>query len=199
MAFMEYRTQTSLYTNLITKGLDYIARNVDEDCDTYTLALVSYVLFQANHPLKQSAFNLLESRSRTSNGMKWWGRDVPPNETRNPWNYLPRSTDIETTSYALLTFLEADLIDDAMSIVNWLVNQGNKMGGFKSTQDTRMALLAMYKLVMRLSSESNMRVSYKYIKDMSNVFSINQDNAMVIQKFKVRNVKVVLGLVQFFL
>lgn len=183
--FIENRKKSSQYTNLISKGLDYVARNLDEDDSIYGNALASYVLQIANHPSWRQALNHLDLKAKTGIDLKWWGKDVSKNEASNPWNSLPKSVDIEATSYALLAFLEADLIDDAIPIVNWLVSQSNSLGGFASTQDTRMALLALYRLVLRLSIQSNMQINYQYRKQESSKFSINQNNAMIVQKVQV--------------
>jgi CD109 antigen len=89
----------------------------------------------AKHPSKQSAFNLLDVRSKTKGNQKWWAKDVPSNEIKNPWNKLPKSIDIETSAYGLLTFLEANYFEDAIPVLNWLLDQQNSIGGFTSSQD----------------------------------------------------------------
>lgn len=185
-AFLENRKASSQYTNLILKGLDFVARYMyEEDQDVYSIALAAYVLQISNHQLRSQALTKLMSKAKTKNDMKWWGKDIPLDETKNPWNYLPNSINIETTSYALLAYLEADLVDEAMPIVNWLVNQGNNLGGFASTQDTRMALMALYRLVLRLSIESRMQITYQYRKQDNGQFSINKNNALIVQEAKV--------------
>lgn len=174
-----------LHNNIINKGLDYIARNLDERESVYTIAICSYILQITNHPSKQTAFNLLDSKAKTSNDTKWWARDTPSNETNNPWNKLPKSMDIETTSYALLTFLEAGLTDDAIPVVNWLVNQQNNLGGFTSSQDTVIGLYALYKLVTKLSLQPNIQIQIGDSPRQTNNININQNNAMIVQKLQV--------------
>ncbi|KAI4464831.1 macroglobulin / complement [Holotrichia oblita] len=186
--FLENRKTSSQYTNLISKGLDFVARYMyEEDQDIYSIALAAYVLQISNHQLSSQALTKLMSKVKTKNDMKWWGKDIPEDETKNPWNYLPNSMNIEITSYALLAYLEADLLDEAMPIVNWLVNQGNNLGGFVSTQDTRMALMALYRLVLRLSIESSMQITYQYRKQDNGQFSINKNNALIVQEAKLGN------------
>ncbi|GJQ86520.1 hypothetical protein Trydic_g10420 [Trypoxylus dichotomus] len=185
--FLENRRISSQYTNLIMKGLDYVARNMYDDQGIYAIALASYILQISNHELRREALTELELKAKTKNNMQWWEKDFPTNETKNPWNHLPKSIDIEITSYALLAYLESDLIDEAIPVVNWLVNQGNNLGGFTSTQDTRMALMALSRLVLRLSVETNMQIRYQYRQQDSNNFSINKNTAIIVQEAKLGN------------
>lgn len=188
LAFIEYKNYNSSYTNTINKGLDYIARNIDENEEVYTLAICTYVLQLSKHPSRQNAFNLLDSKAKTVNGSKWWGMDFPASERNNPWNFLPKSMDIEATSYALLSFLEANLIEDSIPVLTWLLNQQNSLGGFASTHDTTVGLYALYKLVLKIGSgEADMRVEFKYKEQETNTFNINRENAMILQKLQVGN------------
>lgn len=169
----------------MNKALDYIVRYLTSEEDVYTIAICSYILQLLKHPARQTAFYYLDSKAKTANNSKWWARDVPKNETQNPWNYLPKSMDIETTAYGLLAFLEAGLIDDAIPIVNWLVNQQNSLGGFTSSQDTVVGLHALYKLVLLLSTKTNIQFEFQYREQEVNRISVNQNTAMIVQKMTV--------------
>ncbi|VEN35278.1 unnamed protein product, partial [Callosobruchus maculatus] len=172
-------------TNSVNKGLDYIARYIDESASAYTLALCSYALHLSKHTSKQSAFNLLNAKAKNKNHMKWWAKDFPTKEDKNPWMRLPRSIDIETTSYALLTYLEANQLEDAVGILDWLLNQQNSMGGFTSSHDTVVGLMALYKLVTRLATPSNMQVEVEYGKEAHHHFSVNKNNDMIMQSRQI--------------
>lgn len=168
---------------MINRGLDYIARNIEETEESYSLALCSYVLQLSKHPSKQSAFNLLDNRANYTDNLKWW--EKPKQDKDNPWNNLPRSVDIEMTSYALLTFLEENLIEDSIPILNWLLKQQNDIAGFSSTQDTVVGLQALYKLVMKLSVPTNVQIEFTYSKKDSKEFHISQNDATIEQRFEV--------------
>lgn len=185
LCFLENQRTTSIYTNTINKGLDYIARNIDENESLYTIAICSYVLQIAKHTSKQNAFNLLDSKAKTGNNLKWWAKDVPKNEMKNPWNYLPKSIDIETTSYALLAFLEANLLDDALPVANWILGEENNLGGFTSSQDTVLGLAAIHRLVKQLSAVTNAQIEFTTRKQEVNRFSVNKNTAMIVQKLQV--------------
>ncbi|KAJ8965945.1 hypothetical protein NQ317_008000, partial [Molorchus minor] len=176
-----------LVFNAVNKGLDYIARNIEEDESAYGLALCSYVLHLAKHASKQSAFNLLEVKSKSKGSMKWWSKDVSQNETKNPWHHLPRSIDIETTSYALLTFMELNLLEDSVPVLNWLLNQQNNLGGFTSSQDTVVGLQALYKLVLKLASPTNMQLEFEYGGEHKGKFNINKNNVMILLNTQINS------------
>lgn len=57
-----------------------------------------------------------------------------PNDKKNPWVDEPNSVDVEMTAYALLTYLQRGLVEDALPILHWLVSQQNDQGGFASSQ-----------------------------------------------------------------
>jgi len=55
-------------------------------------------------------------------------------DQKNPWVGEPNSVDVEMTAYALLTYLQRGLVEDALPILHWLVSQQNEQGGFASSQ-----------------------------------------------------------------
>lgn len=173
------------YPSIIRRALDYIANNINENEDMYTLAIASYALHLSKHARKQTALNLLESKAKTNATMKWWAEDIPKAEEQNPWHYLPKSIDIEMTSYALLSYVEANLIEDAIPVVNWLLSQANPFGGFASSQDTIVGLHALSKLTEKLATSTSMQVKFSYKNQESNNISVNKNSAMIVQKFKV--------------
>lgn len=101
--------------------------------DTYALSLCAYSLNLAKHPFETSAFNYLESKAMTQPDLKWWGKPVPVDD-KNPHYALPRSVNVEMTSYALLTYLRRNLLSDTIPVMKWLIKQRNPEGGFASTQ-----------------------------------------------------------------
>lgn len=129
--------------------------------------------------------NLLELKAKTNKSMKFWTEDVPESEKLNPWHYLPKSLDIEASSYALLTYVERGFIEDSIPVLNWLLAQENPFGGFASTRDTVVALNALAKLNNKITPSTNIQVKFAYKKQESNNINVNKDNALIIQKFKV--------------
>ncbi|KAF5298450.1 hypothetical protein FQR65_LT01229 [Abscondita terminalis] len=186
MAFIENQKTNFAYRNTINKGLDYIARTMKESNNIYTLAICTYVLHLENHPASRGALNLLDVKANVNENMKWWAAPITKNDEKNPWNKLPKSLDIETTSYVLLSMMEGNLLDDSIPVLNWLIQQQNSLGGFTSTQDTVIAMIALNKVVSKLSTKSNIEIDVKY-KDGEEKLRVNPNNAMIEQKIKLSN------------
>jgi A-macroglobulin complement component. len=51
------------HRNTINKAVDYIVKNLAGTEDAYAIAICSYALHLAQHPVKDVAFNLLESKA----------------------------------------------------------------------------------------------------------------------------------------
>ncbi|XP_011863302.1 PREDICTED: CD109 antigen-like isoform X2 [Vollenhovia emeryi] len=182
IAFLENEESVGKYRNTINKAVDYIVRNMEGLNDTYALSLCAYALNLAKHPYETSAFNLLESKTTTKQDLKWWSKPIPK-DNKNPHYSLPRSVDVEMTSYALLLYLRRNLVADAIPVMKWLVKQRNTEGGFASTQDTVIGLQALAKLAEKLSRDtSSVRITFKYEDKGQGSISINSGNSMILQK-----------------
>ena len=127
--------------NSLNRGINYIAErweSIDAEQDTYTLAIVTHALHQANHPQKDGAFRLLDSVAKTDKeGKKWWENALEDFERENPWTSAPNSANIQMTSYALLSIISrigekggSGISDeDAFPVLEWLLQQQNSNGG----------------------------------------------------------------------
>jgi CD109 antigen len=181
ITFLENEESVGKYRNIVNKAVDYIVRNMEGLNDTYALSLCAYALNLAKHPYETSAFNFLESKATTKQGLKWWSKPIPK-DNKNPHYSLSRSVDVEMTSYGLLLYLERNLVADAIPVMKWLVKQRNTEGGFASTQDTVIGLEALANLAEKLSKDtSSVRVAFKYLEGQSYI-NINSGNSMILQK-----------------
>ncbi|XP_044019727.1 CD109 antigen-like isoform X2 [Aphidius gifuensis] len=182
-AFLENPEAAGRYRNSVNRGVDYIAANIEELDDIYALSLCTYVLNLAKHINEDVAFNLLESKSMTKDDMKWWSKPVSKDD-KNPWfGTLTRSADVEMTSYALLTYLNRNLISDSIPVMKWLVKQRNPEGGFSSTQDTVVGIYALSKLGEKLlTRNNNIAITINYEGGGQSQMNINPANAMILQK-----------------
>ncbi|XP_043275099.1 CD109 antigen-like isoform X2 [Venturia canescens] len=181
-AFLENPDSTEKYRNSINKGVDYIVRHIQDVDDLYALSLSTYVLNLTRHPHEDVAFNRLENKARSKEDLKWWSKPVPEGD-KNPWFSLPRSVDVEMTSYAMLTYLRRNLITDAIPVMKWLVRQRNTEGGFSSTQDTVVGIYALSKLGEKLLSGNNsVSITFMYEGGGQSQMNINSANAMILQK-----------------
>jgi CD109 antigen len=124
----------------------------------YEIAIVAYALMLAKAPKAEQAFNMLVNIRRHTGEFSYWSNDqlpLPPTKTENQKPFsLPRlpydfdSLNIETTAYALLTYVSRQEIF-VEPIVNWLNAQRLTDGGWASTQDTGIALKALIEYTIR--------------------------------------------------
>ena len=177
--------EISKYRNVISKGIEYIARNMPELEDNYALSICAYVLSLARHPAENEAFRLLESRANTKDEQMWWSKPIPKDD-KNPWYSLSRTVDVEMTSYALLTYLRKNDLTDATAIMKWLVKQRNAEGGFASTQDTVVGIHALAKLGEKLKAR-NYDIQFKVTSEYGDRKEMRVDsrNFMIVQKHEV--------------
>lgn len=113
---------------------------------------------------------------------------MPAGQERNPWYTRPNSLAVEMTSYAMLTYLQRGLINEAIPIMHWLVAQRNANGGFVGTQDTVLGMQALASLLERISAPpGNVVVTFSYRAGggQTSSISINRVNSMILQKQEV--------------
>uniref|UniRef100_A0A8C9WYA0 Complement C4B (Chido/Rodgers blood group) n=1 Tax=Sander lucioperca TaxID=283035 RepID=A0A8C9WYA0_SANLU len=105
---------------------------------------------RCSNKLSSSDLNVLLSMC---NGCYLWTVDASPQNQANA-----DAMTVETTAYALLATVELGETEWADRTACWLITQENYAGGFKSTQDTVVALeaLAEYELKRSVSPEANL-------------------------------------------
>jgi len=187
LTFLENESYNSSFKRAISRAVDNIVINVDKIEDAYTMSIASYALYLAGKKsVANSLLDKLDQRAINSDEMRHW--DVISND-----DYIT-SLAIETSGYVLLAYLEANRSIDALLVAKWLVSQRNYFGGFESTQDTIVGLLALSKMATKLSKNYlDLKIDLKY-KNVVKSLIIDQTNALVLQKLElpscVRNFKV---------
>lgn len=170
---------------------------MDEAGDPYEVALVAYALMLAKTPTAERAFTMLSRHARSVGEYMYWGREELPQpptkwENQKPFS-LPRlpyeydSLNIETTAYALLTYVSRrELLTEP--IVRWLINQRLTDGGWASTQDTGAALKALieYTVRTRIRDVSQLAISVEPSSTSeTHTFHINDANLAQLQTLNV--------------
>ncbi|XP_036891496.1 complement C4-A [Sturnira hondurensis] len=140
----------------------------------HAAAITAYALTltKASEGLRDVAHNNLMAMAQETGDHMYWGSVItsqsnvvsPTPAPRNPADPVPQAPAlwIETTAYGLLHLLlregKAELADQAAS---WLTHQGSFQGGFRSTQDTVMALdaLSAYWIMSHTSEEKGLNVT----------------------------------------
>uniref|UniRef100_A0A182ME87 Alpha-macroglobulin receptor-binding domain-containing protein n=1 Tax=Anopheles culicifacies TaxID=139723 RepID=A0A182ME87_9DIPT len=128
----------------------------------YDLAIATYALMLNGHSMKDNALKKLIDKSTVTN-----------NGTERYWH---TTNSIETTAYALLSFVIAEKYLDGIPVMKWLVNQRYVTGSFPRTQDTFVGLKALTKLAEKISPARNeYTVDLRYKKKASS-FRINSQD-----------------------
>lgn len=183
VTFIENKNFGDTYQSTIKKAMDYIVKHKSYLDDIYPLAVATYALYLAKHELKEEFMKRLEKRATKENNMLYWKKPIPESEKANPWFYRPFTVNVEMTSYALQAFIEAGRSVEGISIMKWLITQRNKNGGFQSTQDTVVGLMALANLASKVhTSECSVEVSVKSKHSQDASITVTNSNALVLQK-----------------
>ena len=70
----------------------------------------------------------------------WTANGQPLDDSRGMCTYYcpqPKTTAVEMTAYALLTFTEQNAVSFGLPIMKWLLSKQSKFGGYGSTQVER--------------------------------------------------------------
>ncbi|XP_052258342.1 CD109 antigen-like isoform X10 [Dreissena polymorpha] len=137
-----YSAAQSRMNTSALKSMAYLETQLSTIHDAYTLAITCYGLVLTRSSQSSMCFTKLQAASSIDGELTYWtsGGRVKRSgvlHTRAP------AQDIESTAYALLTYIEMNKMAEAFSIVKWLVSQRNPSGGFQSTQDTVVSLQAL--------------------------------------------------------
>ncbi|KAM8954196.1 complement C4-B-like isoform 2-T2 [Pelodytes ibericus] len=118
-------------TTCIKNGVEFLRSQLDSLSDPFPLAITAYALTltTSDSVLKDKAYGLLMSK-----------QEGDPKKSEMYFGLKGTALAVETTSYALLTALLRKDRESAGMMYTWLTEEQNHGGGFKSTQDTVMAL-----------------------------------------------------------
>lgn len=166
--------------------------------EPYEISIVAYALMLSNAAIAEHGFSMLASHARTLGEFIYWGNEevpLPPTKLENQKYFsLPRlpykydSLNIETTSYALLTYVSRrELFVDP--IVRWLNAQRLTDGGWASTQDTSCALKALVEYTVRSRirdvSKLTLTVEATSLPGKTSTLHINDKNIAQLQSLEV--------------
>ncbi|PNF16401.1 hypothetical protein B7P43_G10516 [Cryptotermes secundus] len=183
------------------KAIMWLERNLkllDEHGEPFEVAIVAYALLLSKASIAETAFGILAKHARREGGLMYWAKEaVPPPpykmENQKPFS-LPRlpykydSTNIQATSYALLTYVaRQELMIDP--IVKWLNSQRLTDGGWASTQDTAVAMRALieYTVRQRIRDVSSLSVTVEATSLQGHVRNlyVNERNLAQLQKIEI--------------
>ncbi|XP_073531669.1 CD109 antigen-like [Phyllobates terribilis] len=182
-SLLEDELYKNRYKTIIDRSILYLERTFDDGItNNYTLSVVVYALTLAKSNKAEAALNELNSRASTTGNMKHWSSQNE--QTYSYWQ--PRTTDVETAAYALLSFYKQDRISDGHFVMKWLSEQRNHLGGYGSTQDTVMALqaLSQYKSGAEGTTSITLTVTGSG-SFVTKTFQLNSNNYLELQRQQI--------------
>ncbi|XP_053480033.1 alpha-2-macroglobulin-like protein 1 [Ictalurus furcatus] len=154
---------------------------------TYAKALLFYAFTLAGDQAMRNTLILdLDAKAIVSGGRRYWSRV-------NDGSVMD-SLEVEITSYVLLALMSGPQLSGfglgySASIVRWLSQQQNPFGGFRSTQDTVVALQALSKYsftTYRPAGDVNVTITSP--SGVIKKFTINQSNRLLYQESQLQEV-----------
>ncbi|XP_050093634.1 CD109 antigen-like [Anopheles aquasalis] len=142
IAFLENADAARSHPKVIERGIQYVTAALPNIKDAYDLSIATYALWLARHPLRTEALERLDNLSTTKN-----------NGTERYW--VRSANGIETTAYALLSYVLAERYLEGVPIMRWLVGQRYETGSFPRTQDTFVGLKALCKMAEKVAPARN--------------------------------------------
>ncbi|XP_052786171.1 CD109 antigen-like [Mya arenaria] len=137
----------------IKKSVQYLETRLNTLHDAYSTAVTCYALAKANSSLANTCFTKLQNAASHEGEKMYWKKTshISKRVGNNQLSARAPPQDVETTSYALLTYIQMGKVTEAFSIVKWLISQRNPTGGFVSTQDTMVSLQALSEFSSRFA------------------------------------------------
>ncbi|KAM5329098.1 complement C5 isoform 2-T2 [Glossophaga mutica] len=155
----------------LSKADTFLLENALSARSTFTLAIAAYALSLGDrtHSQFRSIVSALKKKALVKGGSptyRFWTEDLQEQDSPVPSTSTAHM--VETTSYALLTFLNLKDMSYVNPIIRWLSEEQRYGGGFYSTQDTMNAIegLTEYSLLIKqLRLDMDISVSYKHKGD----------------------------------
>uniref|UniRef100_A0A182YIZ6 TEP1-F n=1 Tax=Anopheles stephensi TaxID=30069 RepID=A0A182YIZ6_ANOST len=159
-ALLENENAKVKHAVVIQNAMAYLSSRIESINRAYDLSIATYALMLNGHDKKTLALNRLVDMSIVSDTERYWSTD----------------NSIETTAYALLSFVIAQKYLDGIPVMRWLVNQRYVTGSFPRTQDTFVGLKALTKLAEKISpSRNDYTITLKYKRSVRNFYINSQD------------------------
>ncbi|XP_063765297.1 CD109 antigen-like [Eleginops maclovinus] len=140
MALLEDDSYADMYPGNLSLAQSYLENKAASGgISNYSLCLTAYALALANSPAAEPALDKVSSRADYKAGVMMWTSSA----SLEPHNLKPSSAQIEMASYVLLALYKRGSFVEAIQLLIWLAKQRNHLGGYRTTQDTVVALEAL--------------------------------------------------------
>lgn len=167
--------------NTVTRsGIAYLERKLPLVNDAYSLSITCYALALFGSSSRQTCFSKLQNSKFSEDDTIHW-----PGSSTSQTSVTAR--DIEATAYGLLTYIAMGRFAEAQPIAKWLVGQRNAYGGYRSTQDTVIAVQALneYSLKKREFATNPSVLVNVAGEDFTHSYAITSNNNKASHRYEV--------------
>ncbi|XP_067830197.1 complement C4-B-like isoform X2 [Heptranchias perlo] len=178
----------------ITRAAKFLSHELGNIKRPYVMAITAYALALVD--AKSSAAHEADGKLKQmaiydeANNSRHWKADekMLRAEVTNP-SRLPQASavTVEATSYALLQTLAMKDLSYANAIVKWLTEQRNYGGGFRSTQDTVVALEALSEYSIATFQPEEVDIHFAFSspsRKTRTILKIQRSNALIQDELK---------------
>ncbi|CAL1574936.1 unnamed protein product [Knipowitschia caucasica] len=172
ITLLEDQTTVERYSEQVKLAQKYLEDKVSTGVvGNYSLSLSAYALSLANSLVVTTVLAELSERADFQDGaMTWMSSGGAQSHDQ------PNAVQIEMSAYILLAYFNRGHILEAISLMKWLTNQRNHLGGFASTQDTVVALQALAEFII-LSGSMSIDLMLKVTEPKSMFSSMHHINS----------------------
>ncbi|XP_029348937.1 CD109 antigen-like isoform X2 [Echeneis naucrates] len=184
MALLEDETYMEKYPDNVSRAQVYLENQVTGGLvSNYSLCLVAYALALVNSPVAQTALSELKRRADYIDGVMMWRSSAG----LQSHDWQPHSAQIEMASYVLLAFFKRASFIEGIALLKWLSKQRNHLGGYRTTQDTAIALQALsYYAAFSGANAIDLRLNVSApASTFVSLYSINSTNYRTYQSVEV--------------
>lgn len=170
------------YQDARDKANSYLVNALANNNDVYELGIIAHALLVSGNSNAQNAFDKFVALKIESATEIFWQKTLNP---PNFW-YSALSLDIEVSAYGLLNYVVKGQTANAIKVAKYLTGQANKFGGYGSSQDTVMALLALGEFAKSFSL-NGATVDLTLTPNAGTKFTAKVDstNVMTLQQFEL--------------
>ncbi|XP_051812463.1 complement C4-B [Acanthochromis polyacanthus] len=159
----------------ISRATTYLQSHLGELKHTYAIAITTYCLsacLPEGTDLSPAWTKLQAKATKAENDCYLWTENPSPQNQK-----VANSITIETTAYALLAAVQLGNTTWADKIACWLTTQENYFGGYRSSQDTIMALEALSEYELKRPGRPEVQIEAEFsVPERKSIITLALEN-----------------------
>ncbi|XP_062515660.1 C3 and PZP-like alpha-2-macroglobulin domain-containing protein 8 isoform X2 [Corticium candelabrum] len=166
------------------KSILFLLKNIDNVVNPYSKAMVAYALAMANEEESDALIDQLFSLADRKGDTCFWSLGQ---QCRRSYRCRYQPSSIQTAAYVILACVERDRIAETVCVVSWLSEQMDGCGGYRSTQDTVLALFALSQAARIIYSDDSINVTLHVTMEnhINKTFKVNDNNKVITQREEI--------------